>query len=158
MKSRNRIREAQLSDADRLVALWFALQEEHTASDDRFNLAPDAKQRFANEVLDQIHASVVRLAVAETDEALAGFISARHWLPDPIFDQRLEVYIESIYVMPAFRRSGIGSTLVSDVRRWAIEKGAVRLRLATIASNKRAISFWSSISATPDILGMTIEL
>jgi GNAT superfamily N-acetyltransferase len=59
------------------------------------------------------------------------------------------IYIEDIFVRPAFRRRGIGQTLLSAVAAIAVAEGCPRLEWAVLDWNQPAIDFYNSLGATP---------
>ncbi|XP_076024901.1 thialysine N-epsilon-acetyltransferase-like [Genypterus blacodes] len=54
------------------------------------------------------------------------------------------VYIEDLYVMPDFRRDGIGQALMTKVAQVAKEKRCVRLQLAVLDWNSPARDFYAA--------------
>jgi GNAT superfamily N-acetyltransferase len=152
------VRRARESDGPAIVSLWLALQKEHVRIDHRYRLSRDAELRYRNDITEFLRSDVWRFVVAVVSGQVVGFISARHWFPEPIYEQRLEIFVDSIYVEAAFRRQGIGRALVSEIRRWGEESEAVRLRLGALAQNADAVNFWVQVSGEPDIISLTIEL
>ena len=47
------------------------------------------------------------------------------------------VYLDDLYVRDGSRGQGIGTELLAAARRWAVERGAVEIRLAADASDER---------------------
>ena len=50
--------------------------------------------------------------------------------------------IEGCYVLPAYRRLGIGSGLVEKAREWFKGQGINRIELSMVSSNETADYFW----------------
>jgi GNAT superfamily N-acetyltransferase len=59
------------------------------------------------------------------------------------------IYIEDIFVRPAFRTKGIGKALLSAVAAIAAAEGCPRLEWAVLNWNQLAIDFYNSIGAQP---------
>ncbi len=59
------------------------------------------------------------------------------------------VYIEDIFVRPAFRRRGIGKALLARVAAVAVAERCPRLEWAVLDWNTPAIDFYRSLGATP---------
>lgn len=57
------------------------------------------------------------------------------------------LYMEDIYVTPAFRNKGIGTSLWSHVAKIAVETGCCRLDFAVFDWNESAISFYANKGA-----------
>ena len=158
MTGRLTIREGREGDIEGIISMWMALQEEHAIRDARYEVAPSAERRYRNDIGEYLKAEVWRIVVALDDDQPAGFASARHWYPEPIYRQCLEVFVESIYVEPARRRTGVGTALYQSIRSWAEAIGAERLRLGALARNGEALAFWHKVSAKQDIIVLTVEL
>lgn len=152
------IRLARWEDADALEALWWRLLEEQATLDPTFAPADDARRRWRNDFMLWVRDRMYRLLVADRSGKLIGFISAHQWSPPPIYRQELEVYIDELYVLPDYRRQGIGAQLVAAVRAWAREVGAVRLRLGVLAANHGGLAFWERQHARPFSITLTIPL
>jgi ribosomal protein S18 acetylase RimI-like enzyme len=61
---------------------------------------------------------------------------------------RAGIYIEDIFVRPAFRRRGIGQALLSAVAAIAVAENCPRLEWAVLDWNTLAIDFYNSLGAT----------
>jgi GNAT superfamily N-acetyltransferase len=59
------------------------------------------------------------------------------------------IYIEDLFVRPAFRGKGIGKALLARVAAIAVEEGCPRLEWAVLDWNTPAIDFYLSVGATP---------
>ena len=57
------------------------------------------------------------------------------------------VYIEDLFVLPEFRRRGIGKALLKQVAAIAVEKGCLRLNWAVLDWNTPAIEFYRALGA-----------
>jgi ribosomal protein S18 acetylase RimI-like enzyme len=50
--------------------------------------------------------------------------------------------VASMWVAPAHRRTGLGTRLLNEVKRWAERLGASQLRLMVTSGNERAMRFY----------------
>lgn len=57
------------------------------------------------------------------------------------------VYLEDLFVLPQFRRRGIGSALLAHVARAAEQEGRVFMRWAVLDWNQHAIDMYKSLGA-----------
>ncbi len=57
------------------------------------------------------------------------------------------IYLEDLFVRPAFRGRGIGKALLAHLARLAVERGCGRLEWAVLDWNEPAIGFYQSIGA-----------
>ena len=62
---------------------------------------------------------------------------------------RRGIYLEDLFVKPAFRKHGIGFALLRDLARIAVDRGCQRLDWAVLNWNELAISFYKQIGAKP---------
>ena len=65
------------------------------------------------------------------------------------FRGRPNLYIEDLYVRPAFRRLGVGQALVARLAGVAGERGCGRLEWSVLAWNEPAIAFYRALGAEP---------
>ena len=152
------IREAVRRDAEQISALWLAIMQEHEQMDERWQLADDAPKRWLNDLRWWVEDDVHRVLVASVGDDLVGFIHAYLWEDLPIYANGTEVFIATLYVTASMRRKGIASALMEQVREWAIEVRAVRLRLGILSGNEEGIAFWESQNAMPLSVFYTIPL
>ena len=59
------------------------------------------------------------------------------------------IYLEDLYVTPAMRGKGVGTTLLSFLARLASERGCGRLEWAVLDWNQPAITFYKNLDAQP---------
>jgi [ribosomal protein S18]-alanine N-acetyltransferase len=72
--------------------------------------------------------------VVERDARVLGFIFARQ-----VVD---ELEILNLAVHPDSRRRGVGSLLLGETRKWAMQRGATKVYLEVRASNAAAVRFY----------------
>jgi GNAT superfamily N-acetyltransferase len=61
---------------------------------------------------------------------------------------RRGLYLEDLFVQPAFRRRGYGRALLIHLARLAVERGCGRFEWAVLDWNASAVSFYESLGAT----------
>lgn len=84
--------------------------------------------------------------IAEFDGTPAGF--ALYFYNYSTWRGRAGIYIEDIFVRPAFRRRGIGKALLTRVAAVAAAESCARLEWAVLNWNTPAIDFYRSLGAT----------
>lgn len=57
------------------------------------------------------------------------------------------LYVEDLFVLPAHRGQGVGSLLLAEIARLAVERGCARLEWAVLDWNRPAIEFYSRLGA-----------
>ena len=68
------------------------------------------------------------------------------------------IYVEDLFVRPAFRNKGIGKALFAEVARIAVAEACPRLEWAVLNWNQLAIDFYNSIGALPQSEWTTMRL
>lgn len=151
------MRRAQQSDQDRIGKLWMQLLDEQAALEGRFEIADDALERWENDFPMWLDDETSRIYVAERDEQIVGFATARRWGPPPIYKESSEVYLDELYVQPERRRRGLGTQLLRAVRDWADRLNAQRIRLRVLMANDAGRAFWEAQEAESLDVTFTIE-
>jgi GNAT superfamily N-acetyltransferase len=83
--------------------------------------------------------------IAEWDGEAAGLAL---WFPNfSSFRGRHGLYLEDLYVRPAFRRRGIGRALFRHLARRCIAEGSTRFEWAVLDWNEPSIAFYKSLGA-----------
>ncbi len=85
--------------------------------------------------------------LADLPEGLAGF--ALFFPNFSTFLGRPGIYLEDLYVRPAFRRRGVGRALFRRVAQLAVERGCGRLEWAVLDWNTPAWDFYRLMGARP---------
>ena len=85
--------------------------------------------------------------IAECEGSAAGFVL--YFYNYSTWRGRAGIYIEDLFVRPAFRRRGIGKALFARVAAIAVAEGCARLEWAVLNWNTPAIDFYRSLGAEP---------
>ncbi len=87
------------------------------------------------------------VVLAELAGETAGFALFFHnystWLTRP------GLYLEDLFVKPAFRGLGIGEALLRHLARLAVARGCGRMEWSVLAWNESAIGFYRRLGAVP---------
>ncbi|MCC5839562.1 MAG: GNAT family N-acetyltransferase [Opitutales bacterium] len=83
--------------------------------------------------------------IAEVDGEAAGF--AIFFQNFSTFLGRPGLYLEDLFVDPAFRRRGIGKALLTELARIAVERNYGRLEWSVLDWNAPAIAFYEEVGA-----------
>ena len=89
----------------------------------------------------------VEAVVARVGGEVAGF--ALYFHNFSTFIGRRGLFLEDLYVRPAYRGQGVGRRLLIHVARLAAARGCGRMEWAVLNWNRRAIGFYQSIGARP---------
>ena len=83
--------------------------------------------------------------IAEWDSEPAGFALFFHNYST--FLGRPGIYLEDLFVVPAFRGKGVGKSLLAHLAKLAAERDCGRLEWAVLNWNDSAIKFYESLGA-----------
>lgn len=137
----NRIRRAQPSDVEQIVALVYALAV--------YEKAPE-QCRLTAEQLDTAlfgPSPAVFCHVAEVDGALVGLAL---WFRNfSTWDGVHGIYLEDLFVQPEHRGSGLGRALLTALARECVEHGYTRLQWSVLNWNTPSIEFYRALGAAP---------
>lgn len=90
---------------------------------------------------------VARCVIGVIDGEAQGFalyfFNFSTWLGRP------GLYLEDLFVRPAFRGAGLGKALLLHLASIAVEKGCGRMEWAVLDWNEPAIGFYKSLGAVP---------
>ena len=84
--------------------------------------------------------------VAEVDGVVEGF--ALHFPTISTFLAKRGLWLEDLYVRPAFRGKGLGGRLLRAVAAVAVERGCGRFEWSVLDWNAPAIAFYERLGAT----------
>lgn len=125
------------------IALIFALVRELAEYE---NLS-DAVDADPAQIAAALFAKEPRLYcdIAEWDGAPSGF--AVWFLNFSTFRGRHGMYLEDLYVRPAYRKRGIGKALMARLAQRCVDDGLARFEWAVLDWNAPSIAFYKSIGA-----------
>ncbi|MBD2577303.1 GNAT family N-acetyltransferase [Oscillatoria sp. FACHB-1406] len=83
--------------------------------------------------------------IAEWEGEAAGF--ALFFQNYSTFLTQPGIYLEDLFVLPQYRRQGIGKALLAEVARLAVERKAGRLEWSVLDWNEPAIAFYKQMGA-----------
>ena len=107
---------------------------------------------------DEVDASEEQIAAALFSDGPRLFCDIAEWNGDPAgfavwflnfstFRGRHGIYVEDIFVRPAYRGRGIGNALMQGLARRCVEQGYARCEWAVLDWNAPSIAFYKSIGA-----------
>jgi GNAT superfamily N-acetyltransferase len=85
--------------------------------------------------------------MAEEDGVVVGF--ALYLYNFSTFLARPGLYLEDLFVRPAYRHKGYGKALLRELARIAVQRACGRLEWAVLDWNKPAIEFYRGLGAVP---------
>lgn len=85
--------------------------------------------------------------IAELDGQAVGFSLFFHNFST--FLAKPGIYLEDVFVRPAFRGRGVGRALLRDLAKIALQRDCARLEWAVLDWNEPALQFYQEIGAKP---------
>ncbi|MFX1598952.1 MAG: GNAT family N-acetyltransferase [Promethearchaeota archaeon] len=105
---------------------------------------------------DSLASPHYELFVADLDGKVVGFID--HWITSDFTHGGKSSFIHSLYVMPKYRRRGIGSKLLRRIMESSMKKDVIEIHVATEFANKPAIALYKSHGLTNEALQLEMEI
>ncbi|BAZ43719.1 GCN5-related N-acetyltransferase [Chondrocystis sp. NIES-4102] len=139
MNSSFQIRRAIARDVPAIFDLIKALAEYAKLSHQVTGTVDDLQNHlFGNQVS-------VEAIVAECEEKLVGF--ALFFPNYSTFLTKPGIYLEDLFVLPEYRRQGIGKAMLIYLGKLAVKRGAGRLEWSVLDWNQSAIAFYQTMGA-----------
>ena len=134
-----KLRFAQRGHQDLVLAFIQELAE--------YEQLPDEVEADAEMLADTLFGELpdAEVVIAEVDGAPAGFALFFHNYST--FLGRRGLYLEDLFVRPAYRGKGIGRVLMTFLAKLAVERDCGRFEWAVLDWNKPAIDFYRSLGA-----------
>lgn len=140
MASQLNIRPATPTDVSVLFQLILALAEYEKLSH-AVTGTPEALQEH---LFDSRH--YAEAILAEWGDETVGF--ALFFPNYSTFLTKPGIYLEDLFVLPDYRRRGIGQAMLTYIAQLAISRGAGRLEWSVLDGNESAIAFYERLGAT----------
>lgn len=137
-----RIRPATAADVPAIVALIRALAEYEKAAPGAVSLTEEGLR----DALFGAHPAVEGLA-ATAGDALIGYALYFHNFSS--WRGRRGLFLEDLFVLPEWRRHGVGRAFFGELTRIARERGCARIEWIVLDWNTPAIRFYQSLGAKP---------
>jgi len=145
-----KIRKLTEADYDQVITLYMELDEMHVhARPDCFVHRKKEETYPWDAYLSNLSCPDVLEIGAFAGDALVGILRATLWKESIMVKDLKTVCLDSIYVLPEYRRNGIASKLFDEAARWAKQHGAVRLDLHVWEFNQDAVALYRAIGMTP---------
>lgn len=141
MASEIRIEPPTVRDVPLILSLIRALAEYERLAQEVVATEADVRESLFGA---RPHAEAV---IARVGSEAVGFAVWFHTFST--FLSRRGLYLEDLFVLPAFRGRGIGRALMRHLARVAVERGCGRMEWAVLDWNDPAIGFYRSIGARP---------
>jgi GNAT superfamily N-acetyltransferase len=141
------IRAATAQDYDDLCALIDQVDTLHRERLGQLFQKPSGPVRDRDYILGLIANKDVGLFVSEAAGVVIGFVHVAVWEspPAPIFVLRRYAVVDSLFVHPRLRRTGVGRALMERAQQWAVAQGASEVELTVYDFNDIARAFYERL-------------
>lgn len=135
------IRPATRTDVDLIIFFINALAEYENAPKEFVKTTPENLLKYGFDTpTPRFHC-----VIAEWDNKPAGF--ALYFYNFSTWEGKHGIYLEDLFVLPEFRKHGIGKALLQNLAKTALEQDCTRLVWQVLDWNKLAIDFYEAIGA-----------
>ncbi|MGL5824053.1 MAG: GNAT family N-acetyltransferase [Nocardioides sp.] len=134
------LREVTLGDAADLARLWGEAVRRGDASDPEADLQEIIRRVLANP--DE------RIVIADCNGLVAGAVLLRVAPLTPLHIDPI-VQVISPYVLPQFRRRGVGRSLMEAAAGYADERGIAHVGTASLSNSREANRFMARLGLSP---------
>lgn len=139
------IREAHRRDLPSLGALWQEMMDYHRTYDLRFRFSPNAPREVERHLLETLKSRAARIFVAEAEGKVIGYIVGEVHARRPIYPVGTYGFVSDICVTAAWRRRGVGGSLVTALDAWFATQKVTSVELFAAALNPHSIAFWRAM-------------
>ena len=142
-----RVREARMTEIDRVAALWTLITEHHAALDPLFRMrSGPVAEGSLRELLRGLQADPdAVILVYERDGTPEGLCIVRIDRAPPILEETERAEITDLGVRAALRRRGIARRLVEAAQAWVRDRGVGRVEIQVASGNREGQAFWRAM-------------
>ncbi len=143
------LRNARRSDLPVLQSFWHQMMDLHRELDARFRFDADVDRDVKRHLLEAIGSRHALVLVAEVEGQVVGYTLG--WLHErrPIYPAGRYGFISDLFVMPIWRRQGIGRGLVAGMLEWFAKRDVTDIELFVAEANAGAQAFWQAMGFAP---------
>jgi GNAT superfamily N-acetyltransferase len=153
-----RLRLATEQDIPVIVDLWMRMMHEHEGFEERLELTRLAPAAYQSYLLMHSGKEKSHVAIAENDEGIQGFCCAYVSQNLPMFAPQQFGYVSDLFVVPALRGQGVGTSLVNHAREWFTSRGIRNMQLQVYTQNEKGLGFWKAKGFKPFFQRMWLDV
>ncbi len=139
------IRAARDNELLRVARLWSEFMAYNGKFNDSFRIRKQGKEIFSREMLEKTSDKNNHLAVADYDGEIVGFCFSYISQKPRFFQLDKFGFIGDLFVLPEYRRMGIGRELVDDAMNFFAGQKIKQIELLVAKKNVETIKFWESL-------------
>lgn len=138
-----KIRKAKQQDIDQLTKYGNILLKQHSDLDPYFTPIENADKTYRKFLETSLNSEDKILLVAEDNGKLLGYAVAEIQTRSPIFKISKNGYINDVFVLEEFRKLGVASKLLVEIKNWFKAKDVKYIELAVLANNEIGKKTWA---------------
>ena len=140
-----KIRKAREDELLKVAGMWKEFMRYNGEFNRSFETNRKASEIFSREMLEKLKEPESHLAVAESDGELIGFCYSYISQKPKYFKLEKFGFIGDLFVIPEYRRNGIGRALVNDAVDFFGKRKIKQIELLVAKKNENTIKFWESL-------------
>jgi ribosomal protein S18 acetylase RimI-like enzyme len=135
------IRNAVDADINAIIGLWQEMMDFHIERSDLYQIKPDARKIYSNYLKDVLISPEYVLLVYEVENKVIGYLIATESDEPPVYEGTVGLILE-ISVTEKHRNKGIGEELVTEIEKYFLNKGIIRIECMVSDFNEISKKFW----------------
>ncbi|HOW60255.1 MAG TPA: GNAT family N-acetyltransferase [Candidatus Moranbacteria bacterium] len=153
-----KIRKANKKDIEKLVEMNARLFDYHAKLDKYYRLGKETKKDYKKHLKNVISTRKYRILIAEENEKPVGFLAGRIDKPRSYAKPKKIGMISSAFILPKYRRMGIGKLMFEDFLKWCQDKKIKNIELSVDYRNQIGGSAWKKFGFKDFMKRMRLDL
>ncbi len=152
------IRKARMSDVPQLAEIYRQLHSVHcNMRSDYYKMPSD--DFFTTDIENILKNEEITVIVSEYNSIIAGY-ALIYFVEkgEPLNHRFRKCHIEQLAVNEKFRRKGIGTGLITYIKKLAAEKNCQSVELGVWCRNHKAVGFYSEMGFVPRTYNMEMKI
>ena len=152
------IHAAREEDVPALVELWLDMMRDHEAFEPKIRLSPSAGYAYQSYLALHLRSPKSIVVLARQGRRTVGFCCAYVCQNLPMFLPAEFGYVSDLFILPGFRRQGVGSALMDRVTGFFSQAGVACAQLQVYRRNQGGRAFWERRGFEPFFDRMWLDL
>ena len=139
------VRQATIEDSEQISVNWIRGMEFHSDFNLIFQTAPDFKEKILTDIKELFSKTFVTFFVIELDGKIVGHCLTTINQRPKVFEKTTRGYIGETYIDEMLQGQGLGTQLISAVKKWFKDQNVDYVDLQVAIKNERGEKFWKSM-------------
>lgn len=153
-KTKIKVRKAKIKDADEISNLNYLLMKYHEKFDNYYKINKNHRKIYSKYIKKFIRSKNTLVLVAEVDKKIVGLMLGAIEKRPPIMKVVKFGHLKDTFVLPGYRRRGIGKILAKELMKWFESKEVEFVELESDIRNKIGVKAWKSLGFKPFMVKM----